>query len=96
MRVTSAEVTSLSTYLHMDEAAFRSRFLLPRGDRLASGTDERCVFLEDGASTSCAVYPARPTKCRTWPYWPELLDDPEALRRAREICPGIETIDTPD
>lgn len=29
-----------------------------------------CIFLEDG---KCSIYEARPTQCRTFPYWPRLL-----------------------
>ena len=30
-----------------------------------------CLFLENN---QCSVYKARPTQCRTWPFWPEFLD----------------------
>ncbi len=46
--------------------------------------------------TSCRVYPVRPAKCRTWPYWPELRGNPDGLRRAAARCPGIELGDEPE
>ena len=94
VRVTPEDVSSISTYLRMEEAAFRSRFLDAPGDRLTTGLGDRCVFLEDGSATACSIYPVRPQKCRTWPFWPELLDDPEAMRKAKQNCPGIEKLNT--
>lgn len=90
MRVGPADVTRMAAHLGLPEAAFRSRYLSARGDRLAEGLSGRCVFLEDGRETRCRIYPVRPQRCRSWPHWPELLASPEALREARRLCPGIE------
>ena len=44
-----------------------------------------CVFLKDN---KCSVYEGRPTQCRTWPFWPEVMK-PKAWRRdVVEFCPG--------
>jgi len=51
-----------------------------------------CVFLEwseSGQTARCSLYEARPTQCRTWPFWPENLRSPRAWRRAARGCPGI-------
>jgi Fe-S-cluster containining protein len=46
----------------------------------------RCVML-DGAA--CSVHEAKPTQCRTWPFWPELLASRAAYEReVRSFCPG--------
>ena len=38
--------------------------------------EDRCVFLgNDGKS--CQIYKERPAQCRTYPYWPRLLESPE-------------------
>ncbi|MEZ4752508.1 MAG: YkgJ family cysteine cluster protein [Bdellovibrionota bacterium] len=45
-----------------------------------------CVFLE---GKKCSVYAARPTQCRTWPFWPESMQ-PKAWRRdVAAFCPGV-------
>lgn len=90
VRVGEDDVRRIARHLGMPEAAFRSRYLAPPGDRLADGLGGRCVFLEDGGTTRCTIHPVRPERCRTWPFWPELRDDPRALRQARRLCPGIE------
>jgi len=95
VRVTPADIRQIADYLHMTEAATRARFVDARGDRLVDGLGGRCAFLEDGRETSCKIYAVRPQKCRDWPYWEELIDDPQALREAARLCPGIELSDQP-
>ena len=46
---------------------------------------QACAFLgPDG----CTVYEARPTQCRTWPFWLENMSE-EAWARTAAFCPGI-------
>lgn len=47
--------------------------------------DGSCQFLEDG---KCGVYKARPTQCRTFPFWPENMDK-KSWESLIEHCPGI-------
>lgn len=44
-----------------------------------------CQFLRSG---KCSVYEVRPTQCRTWPYWPELVNE-TAWEELKKECPGI-------
>jgi Fe-S-cluster containining protein len=88
VRVHAADIARIAAHLEMSEVAFRSRFVAASGDRLAEGLGNRCVFLDDGAHASCTIYPARPERCRTWPFWEEHRD-PAALAAAARICPGI-------
>jgi Fe-S-cluster containining protein len=44
-----------------------------------------CRFL---AGRRCQVYEARPTQCRTWPFWPENMSARAWTAIAAE-CPGI-------
>lgn len=45
-----------------------------------------CVFLD---GKRCTVYEARPTQCRTFPFWRELVKNGEWTDRARELCEGV-------
>ena len=89
VRVDDADIAAIAEHLGITEAAFRSRYLRVDGARLVDGDGSRCVFLADGAQASCSIYPVRPARCRQWPFWPELRDDPEMMRMARRTCPGI-------
>ena len=56
------------------------------------GDSSDCVFLErepETGMTCCAIHEVRPSQCRSWPFWPENLQTPEAWRQAGEDCPGI-------
>lgn len=38
---------------------------------------EQCVFL-DGEGKKCTIYTARPVQCRSYPYWPSIVDSEAA------------------
>lgn len=46
-----------------------------------------CTFF-DPATRKCSIYAARPTQCRTWPFWRSNLRSSEAWNKICEICPG--------
>ena len=53
-----------------------------------------CVFLDREkipGKAVCSLYGSRPKQCRTWPFWPENLESPEAWEAARREtpCPGM-------
>ncbi len=50
-----------------------------------------CVFLDfdDQGLAICKVYQARPTQCRTFPWWPENLRSEAAWKRLGRSCEGI-------
>lgn len=53
-----------------------------------------CVFLDRDSRPGkaiCQIYKARPKQCRTWPWWPENLESPEAWDSVRRHtpCPGM-------
>ena len=37
----------------------------------------RCIFLGENGK-ECSIYEARPIQCRTYPFWPRLLDSPKS------------------
>ena len=78
----------LAEHLGLAPADFARRFCDRIGYRWylrdAPGS-EACLFL---SAEGCGVYEARPTQCRTWPFWPENMDE-EAWARVAAFCPGI-------
>jgi uncharacterized protein len=89
VRVSAQDVERIAAHLGLTAAAVRSRYVAATGDRLVDGLGQRCVFLEEGRHASCSIYPARPQRCQTWPFWDEHRD-PVALAAAARVCPGIE------
>lgn len=45
-----------------------------------------CLFLQNN---KCSVYLARPTQCRTWPFWPEVMSAKAWNREVASFCPGV-------
>jgi Fe-S-cluster containining protein len=52
--------------------------------------DGSCPFLKNGR---CGVYEARPTQCKTFPMWPELMVN-TVYEDLKEFCPGVEKGET--
>ncbi|MBM3723837.1 MAG: YkgJ family cysteine cluster protein [Acidobacteria bacterium] len=61
---------------------YRTRHLL----RLRKPRDRNCEFLGAGV---CTIHPAKPTQCRVFPFWPEMVEDRREWKRAGKFCPGI-------
>lgn len=47
---------------------------------------EDCTFLKN---KRCTVYKARPTQCRTWPFWPETMSAKAWKKDVLGFCPGV-------
>ena len=90
VRVDDADMRAIAAHLGVSIAAFVSRYVHSDGTRLVDGLGSRCVFLRDGTTAECSIYPVRPQKCRDWPFWPEVVGDSELLRSMQRTCPGIE------
>jgi len=86
--VDSDEIAALAAHRGESVEEFGRRFLRRVGDRISlierPGGD--CVFWDKGAG--CTVYAARPVQCRTWPFWPENIESPEAWDHVTGVCPG--------
>lgn len=87
--LTSTEATKLRKHLGVSEAWFRRRYVehLTRnswGIRMHNG---QCAFLDKHGR--CGIYTLRPTQCRTYPFWPELMDDETHWQAEKKYCEGI-------
>lgn len=89
--VSVTEVDALAQSLGLSVAAFSRKYLRRVGDRvsLIERRNGDCVFWDRKAG--CTVYEARPTQCRTWPFWSENLEGPEDWERTQGRCPGSGT-----
>jgi len=61
---------------------YRTRRLL----RLRKPRNSQCHFLLE---SGCSIHPAKPTQCRLFPFWPELVKSAHAWKVAARRCPGI-------
>lgn len=45
-----------------------------------------CMFLKN---KKCSAYEGRPTQCRTWPFWPEVMNPKSWKKDVVAFCPGV-------
>lgn len=75
-------------YLRLTPAEFEARYVYRTRHllRLRKPRDRQCPFLLEGG---CSIHPAKPTQCRLFPFWPELLETRLAWQQTARRCPGI-------
>ena len=84
------EASALAAELGLALAEFRRRYTFEDeyGWTQLVFQSEACVFLEPGTKR-CTVYGARPTQCRTFPFWRDLVESGRWTEDARKLCEGI-------
>jgi Fe-S-cluster containining protein len=97
---TPEEGSALAAELGLAEPEFYRRYARKvdnrwslREHKTTHGYD--CVFLDRETipgKAVCSVYSSRPTQCRTWPFWPEMLKSRSAWDgfKRRTPCPGMD------
>ncbi len=65
-----------------DRYVYRTRHLL----RLRKPRRVPCPFLEE---EGCRIHPDKPTQCRVFPFWPELVERRARWLASAKFCPGI-------
>jgi uncharacterized protein len=77
----------LAAHLGMTTAAFRAEHCgVTDGELHLKDPDKDCQFLD---GKRCGVYEARPTQCRTWPFWPETMNARAWRKDVESFCPGV-------
>lgn len=86
--LTEADVARISAYLGLSLEEFEKRHLYRTKNRarLRVPKQANCSFLKDGG---CSIHAVKPTQCRTFPYWPEILESDRAWNVTGGWCPGI-------
>ncbi len=85
------ELARTAGFLGLTPAEFRRRYRVRDRDGVPTvdpGSEAPCPFHDSGRG--CTVYEARPTQCRTWPFWPETVHRRRSWERAARDCEGIE------
>jgi uncharacterized protein len=77
-----------AAYLGLSPDAFEEKYVVRYAHviRLRKPLDSQCHFLK---SEGCSIHPAKPTQCRLFPFWPELVESRRAWRQTAKSCPGI-------
>ena len=95
--VSREEIQKLAEHLGLSEKQTLRKHVRVVGGRLslkerrvARGQFD-CEFLKDlpGGKKGCSIYPVRPLQCRTWPFWPGIVEDEQGWQTAGQTCPGL-------
>lgn len=93
--VSEEEIITMAAKLNLELEEFGRRYLRQIGQKFAlleRPDTYDCVFLE---GQRCKVYDVRPTQCRTFPYWPSVLESRDAWRTTGTYCEGIDHPEAP-
>ncbi len=84
-----ADVTRLAAHLGLEVQAFEEKHVrLVAGRRsLFERFNGDCEFF-NRETRGCGLYDARPTQCRTYPWWPHLIESAEAWEGVKRECEG--------
>lgn len=88
--VNKTEIENIADLLDLDINEFAIKYLFKKGykysikERVYNGSHE-CVFY-DRESNGCTIYGARPTQCKTFPFWDYYKTRVDELKQE---CPGI-------
>jgi len=75
-------------FLAMPKKKFEKQFVYRTKNtrRLRTPRSSQCIFLRAGG---CSIHPVKPTQCRTFPFWPELVESRKEWHKTAAWCPGI-------
>ena len=95
----------MAAKLGVSTEEFYSKYARQRGrgeskrwelNEVRNGRGYDCVFLDRSSMPGkavCKLYEQRPRQCKTWPFWPDNLESPQAwksLKLGPEGCPGVD------
>ena len=86
--LTEEDLARTAEFLGMTPRAFEKRYVYRTSKRLRLRIPgaTHCHFLQDGG---CSIHPVKPTQCRIFPFWPELVESKREWKRTARYCPGI-------
>lgn len=86
--LTEEDHLRISAHLGMTPEEFSDKYLYRTRSlrRLRVPRRVQCTFLE---ADGCRIHAVKPLQCRTFPYWPGLMDSRREWGETGKWCPGI-------
>jgi len=86
--LTEEDLKRASKFTRLTVRAFEAKYVYRTRHqmRFRKPPDKQCPFLENHG---CSIHPAKPTQCRTFPFWPEIVERRTTWNRTARYCPGI-------
>jgi Fe-S-cluster containining protein len=92
VRFTAAERSAMALALEISDTEFDLLYTWKKYGVLSirEKPNYDCVFLKTERGVSeCGVYEARPAQCRTFPFWPDVLESRRSWDDFALSCPGM-------
>ncbi len=89
--INKAEITKLASHLNLSIDELGLQYLKKVGykysikERVLDENNYACVFF-DLEKKQCSIYEARPSQCRTFPFWNYFKEN---INEVKEECPAI-------
>ncbi|MEA3554288.1 MAG: YkgJ family cysteine cluster protein [Campylobacterota bacterium] len=89
--ITKKEIENLAKHLNITIDELGQKYIFKVGykfsirEKLISKENYACIFF-DLTKKQCSIYEARPTQCRTFPFWEYFKDN---IEEVKEECPAI-------
>lgn len=86
--LSEGDLRKAAAFLRLGPEEFEAQFVIRTRSqlRLRKPEGRQCYFHQNNC---CAIHPAKPTQCRAFPFWPELLEDSAAWEEAARYCLGM-------
>lgn len=89
---TDDDIAKASRYLNINPISFIQKYLNfdeQYGYFIKVDDEQMCHFLDE--NNKCIIHNAKPTQCRTFPYWKEYMDKNGNLIAGKfdRPCPGV-------
>ena len=90
--VNTEEIKEISLFLNIETEEFISKYTFTYNNKRSlrevkiSESNYDCIFLKNN---QCEIYEARPTQCRTYPWWPAILKSKKSWKEEKPYCEGI-------
>jgi Fe-S-cluster containining protein len=86
--ITEDDLVRIAGFVQLTQLEFERRYVYRTKNllRLRVPRHAQCHFLREGG---CSIHAVKPTQCRIFPFWPEMVEDKKEWRRSAAWCPGI-------
>ncbi|MFN7728788.1 MAG: YkgJ family cysteine cluster protein [Bdellovibrio sp.] len=87
--LTKEDRARMAAHFGMTSSAFTRKYCDKLADAFHLKEDPKnldCMFLKN---KQCSIYDARPVQCRTWPFWPEVMNAKAWKKEVVDFCPGV-------
>lgn len=86
--LTAEDLERAAARLGLSAVEFEQRYVVRTRHtlRLRKPRGSSCHFL---SGDGCLLHPAKPTQCRLYPFWPEIVEERGGWLRESGFCPGI-------